>query len=276
MTMRKIGYYSAVYILLILSFAFLLVPIIWVFLASLTEPRQITSGSLWPGLRSLTLDSYTRTLGSADVRVHLRNSFVIASMTTIATLLIATLAAYSTSRFARISGASITVVVLSQMFPYVLLMIPFYQLALQFNALDSYASIVFTHVVVALPFSFWMLKSYFDNVPRDLDEAALIDGCNYISLLYRVILPCAAPGLVVVAFFAFVSSWGEYMFASILSQSKQTATITVLLQGYISGRRIEWGLVSASTILSIAPTVILFALTQRWLVAGLMSGAVKE
>lgn len=158
MTMRKIGYYSAVYILLILSFAFLLVPIIWVFLASLTEPRQITSGSLWPGLRSLTLDSYRRTLGSADVRIHLRNSFVIASMTTIATLLIATLAAYSTSRFARISGAS----------------------------------------------------------------------------------------------------------------------ITVLLQGYISGRRIEWGLVSASTILSIAPTVILFALTQRWLVAGLMSGAVKE
>jgi ABC-type glycerol-3-phosphate transport system permease component len=120
-----------------------------------------------------------------------------------------------------------------------------------------------------------MLKGYFDNIPMDLDEAARIDGCNIAQRLLYVVLPVAAPGIMVAAFFSFVVSWGDFLIVSIITQSQRTATVTLIIQRLSSALLIRWGQVAAATVLTIVPTIILFFFVQNRLVAGLTAGAVK-
>ncbi|HHV62469.1 MAG TPA: carbohydrate ABC transporter permease [Firmicutes bacterium] len=264
------------YIILIAYFTFLLLPILWVTYSSFKDASVINSSMIWPGFKHLTVMNYIRTISLADFPRVILNTLIIALGTTVLTVTIATLAAYSASRIQFLSKASLLTVVSSQMYPYVLVMIPFYMIMMRLGLVDKYIGIILTHTVIALPFSLWMLKGYFDRVPKNLDEAAYIDGCGHIKVLTRIILPISAPGLAVVAFFAFMVSWGDYLFVSILSQSKATTTLTILLQTFMVGRRIQWEILSTATVICIVPTIILFSIAQKWLVEGLMAGAVKE
>ena len=120
-----------------------------------------------------------------------------------------------------------------------------------------------------------MLTGYFEAIPRDLDEAAAIDGCSRMGVLFRIIYPIAMPGMVVSGFFAFVVSWGDYLFVSILSQSTETQTLPIGLQTFMSSLQVKWGLITAGTVIAIVPTIVFFTIVQRRLVAGLTAGAVK-
>jgi len=162
-----------------------------------------------------------------------------------------------------------------QFFPYVLILIPFYVLMSNLGLVDSHLGLILTHTSITLPFVLWMLTGYFNAIPRDLDQAALIDGCSRLGVLFRIIYPIAIPGMVVAGFFAFVVSWGDYLFVSILSQSQETQTLPVGLQTFMSSLQVKWGLITAGTVIAIVPTIVFFAIVQRRLVAGLTAGAVK-
>jgi ABC-type glycerol-3-phosphate transport system permease component len=140
---------------------------------------------------------------------------------------------------------------------------------------DSHIGLILTHTSITLPFALWMLTGYFKAIPQELDQAALIDGCSRLGVLFRIIYPVALPGLVVAGFFAFVVSWGDYLFVSILSQSNETQTLPIGLQAFMQSLQVRWGLITAGTVIAIVPTVLFFAAVQRRLVAGLTAGAVK-
>jgi ABC-type glycerol-3-phosphate transport system permease component len=165
---------------------------------------------------------------------------------------------------------------LPQFFPYVLVLVPFYVLMSNLSLVDTHIGLILTHTSITLPFALWMLTGYFNAIPRELDQAAAIDGCSRLAILFRILYPIALPGLVVAGFFAFVVSWGDYLFVSILSQSEATQTLPLGLQSFLQSLQVKWGLITAGTVIAIIPTVLFFAGVQRRLVAGLTAGAVKS
>jgi len=184
--------------------------------------------------------------------------------------------AYALSRFDfKGKNALIIGIFSTQMFPQVLLIIPMYLIIFNLLLLDKTIGVVLGQMVLVLPFQIWMLTGYFDNIPADIDESARIDGCGIFQRLIWVILPIAAPGIMVAAFFSFVVSWGDYLIVSIINQSQRTATVTLVIQRLSSALLIRWGQVAAATVLTIVPTVLLFSLVQNRLVEGLTAGAVK-
>jgi ABC-type glycerol-3-phosphate transport system permease component len=266
------------YALLFLYYGFFLIPILWLVLQSFKTNDAIFSGSLIPHWNDLTLSSYRDIWQSSagSIETFLKNSTIIAVSVTAVSLVVATLAAYGLSKY-RIWGRRGLLIVLltSQMFPGVLILVPFYTLILDFHLSNTYVGIILAHSILALPFCVWMLKSYMDAVPQALIEASLVDGCTKLSALMRVVLPTSLPGLAVAAFFAFIVSWGDYLFVSVISSSTSTATMPLYIYQISQSLISQWGQIAAGTVIIIIPVVILFALVQRWLVEGLFSGAVK-
>jgi multiple sugar transport system permease protein len=160
------------------------------------------------------------------------------------------------------------------MFPVVLLILPLFILFRQFGLLDTYVALIAGHATFTLPFAIWLMTSYIDGIPADLDHAAAIDGATRWQIMRLVILPLTLPGLVAVGIYLFISSWNEYLFALMLA-GQHVRTVTVALQSFIGENQIQWGLLMAGGTLVALPATILFLLTQRQLVGGLTGGAVK-
>jgi ABC-type glycerol-3-phosphate transport system permease component len=192
-------------------------------------------------------------------------------------VLFGSLGAYALSRFS-LRGKNLLMMstLLPQFFPYVLILIPFYVLMSNLGLVDTHIGLILTHTSITLPFAIWMLTGYFNAIPKELDQAALIDGCSRLGVLFRIIYPTALPGLVVAGFFAFVVSWGDYLFVSILSQSENTQTLPIALQSFMNSLQVKWGMIIAGTVVAILPTILFFSLVQRRLVAGLTAGAIKN
>jgi ABC-type glycerol-3-phosphate transport system permease component len=264
------------YLGLALFYIFLLLPIGWLMLSSLRTADSIQSGRLLPHWSELTFRNYVEAFQISNFTTFLANSFFIAVSVMMLVVFFGSLGAYALSRFA-LKGKSLFmgIALLPQFFPYVLVLIPFYVMMSNLNLVDSHLGLILTHTSITLPFALWMLTGYFNAIPRELDQAALIDGCSRLGVLFRIIYPVAIPGLVVAGFFAFVVSWGDYLFVSILSQSNATQTLPIGLQTFMSSLEVKWGLITAGTVIAIVPTVIFFAIVQRRLVAGLTAGAVK-
>jgi len=265
-----------IYAGLLVFYSFLLLPIIWLLLSSFRNTDSIQSGRLLPGWSEITVGNYIATFQISNFVTYLVNSFVIAFSVMVLTVLLGSLGAYALSRFT-LKGKRLFMMaaLLPQFFPYVLVLIPFYVLMSNLNLVDSHLGLILTHTSLTLPFALWMLTGYFNAIPKELDQAALIDGCSRLGVLFRILYPVAIPGLVVAGFFAFVVSWGDYLFVSILSQSDQTQTLPIGLQTFMSSLEVQWGLITAGTVLAIVPTVIFFSIVQRQLVSGLTAGAVK-
>jgi len=265
-----------IYAGLLVFYSFLLLPIIWLVLSSFRNTDSIQSGRLLPSWSEITAGNYMATFQISNFVTYLVNSFVIASSVMVLTVFLGSLGAYALSRFT-LKGKRLFMMaaLLPQFFPYVLVLIPFYVLMSNLNLVDSHIGLILTHTSLTLPFALWMLTGYFNAIPKELDQAALIDGCSRLGVLFRILYPVAVPGLVVAGFFAFVVSWGDYLFVSILSQSNQTQTLPIGLQTFMSSLEVQWGLITAGTVLAIVPTVIFFSIVQRQLVSGLTAGAVK-
>jgi ABC-type glycerol-3-phosphate transport system permease component len=261
---------------LFIFYAFLLLPIVWLVLSSFRNTDSIQSGRLLPYASELTVTNYVEAFRIANLTTFLVNSFVIAISVMFLVVFIGSLGAYALSRFnLRGKNTFMMLALMPQFFPYVLILIPFYILMTNIGLVDSHLGLILTHTSITLPFALWMLTGYFNAIPRDLDQAALIDGCSRLGVLFRIIYPIAIPGMVVAGFFAFVVSWGDYLFVSILSQSPETQTLPIGLQTFMSSLQVRWGLITAGTVIAIVPTILFFAIVQRRLVAGLTAGAVK-
>jgi ABC-type glycerol-3-phosphate transport system permease component len=268
---------TVIYTGLAVFYLCLLLPIAWLVLSSFRNSDSIQSGRLLPVWSELTFQNYIETFQISNFITYLVNSFVIAFSVMVLTVFLGSLGAYALSRF-NLKGKRLFMMaaLLPQFFPYVLVLIPFYILMSNLNLVDSHLGLILTHTSITLPFALWMLTGYFNAIPRELDQAALIDGCSRFGVLFRILYPVAIPGLVVAGFFAFVVSWGDYLFVSILSQSNQTQTLPIGLQTFMSSLQVRWGLITAGTVLAIIPTVVFFSIVQRRLVSGLTAGAVKS
>jgi multiple sugar transport system permease protein len=209
------------------------------------------------------------------------NSIIVSTTASVASVAVALLAAYSVSRY-RFRGRRVfSIVVLStQMFPGILFLLPLFVIFVnigQNTGIDLYGTrmgLIITYLTFTLPFAIWMLVGYLDTIPRDLDEAAKVDGNGPMGAFIRVVIPAAVPGIVAVLIYAFMTAWGEVLFASVLTDDS-TRTLAVGLQGYATQNNVYWNQIMAASLTVSVPVVVGFLLLQRYLVAGVTAGAVK-
>jgi ABC-type glycerol-3-phosphate transport system permease component len=224
-------------------------------------------------MENITLSNYEVVLSDARFRQLFVNSVIISFSTTALTLLVGILGAYSLSRFTYPGRKSLLIAFLAtKMLPPVLIIIPFFIMMWSLNLVNSYVGIILSHCVRALPLALWLLKGFFDDIPEALDEAARIDGCSHLSVLYHVIVPLAKPGIAVAAFYTFVTSWNDFLFVSVLSQNIATRTLPFGLYLFQSSNSINWGATLTAALLTAVPSIIFFALVQKYIVKGLASG----
>lgn len=273
----KIRNMIVAYIIIFISLCFFILPMIWVFYCSFRTQESIFTGKIIPALEGLTFNNYVKILSVTDFPRYFVNSIKISGLVTLISLIISIFGAYGLSRY-DIKGKKIIILGIfsTQMFPQVLMLIPLFLVVFSLNLMDTILGIVLTQLILVLPFCLWMLKGYFDTIPTDLDNAAKIDGGNLIQQLIYVILPIAEPGIMVVAFYSFVVSWSDYLIVSVISQSQNTATLTLIISRLSSSLLIRWGQVCAVATLTIVPTLILFTFVQKRLIEGLTAGALKE
>jgi multiple sugar transport system permease protein len=260
-------------IILILGFA--LLPWFWMMLSSIRPDAELTHSpiALWP--HQLTLIHHIDLLKRTSFAQNLRDSLIVACGAVTLGLTLALPAAYAFSRF-RFRGRNWlrTQFLVINMFPVVMLILPLFVLMRDFGLLDTYFALIAGHATFTLPFAIWLLTSYVDGIPQELDQAAMIDGATRMQAMLLVVLPLAMPGVVAVGIYLFITSWNEYLFALMMT-GHNVRTVTVALQLFIGENQIQWGLLMAGGTLVALPATILFLFAQRRLVGGLTGGAVK-
>ncbi|WP_441247661.1 carbohydrate ABC transporter permease [Kitasatospora sp. McL0602] len=267
-------------IFLTLLSVFTLTPL-FVMVSSSLKPLQDVQGPFHWIPSTLTLQPYLDIWTTVPLAKYFTNSLIVSVGATALSVLIAIFAAYAVSRYRFRGRKAFTVTVLStQMFPGILFLLPLFLLFVNIGnstgvaLLGSRGGLILTYLTFSLPFSIWMLAGYFDSIPRDLDEAASVDGCGPLHTLVRIIVPAAVPGIVAVGVYAFITAWGEVLFASVMTNAT-TRTLAVGLQGYATQNDVYWNQVMAASLVVSVPVVAGFLLLQRYLVAGLTAGAVK-
>lgn len=265
-------------VILLLALAFFLFPVLWMFITSFKSQPEFFS---YPPVffpKQVDLRNYIGAMvpppdGRGGFK-SLGDSLIVASSTTIISLLTGSLAAYSLARF-QTGGDNLSFWILStRMFPPVASALPLFFIFQRLKMLDTYPVLIVANTIFNLSFVIWMLKGFFEDLPAELEEAALIDGCTTFGAFWRVALPLIAPGLVATALFAFIFTWNEFMFAMLLTR-RNIRTLTVLVPSLVGGHEILWGQIAASGVIAIIPCVALALLLQRYLVRGLTLGAVK-
>jgi ABC-type glycerol-3-phosphate transport system permease component len=206
----------------------------------------------------------------------MRNSLIVAGGTMAITVILSTLAAYGLYRL-RFPGRKVLfrIILITYAFPGVLLLVPMYNMMSKLGLVDRLHALIIVDVTLAAPFAVWMLQAFFQTIPQELEEAAALDGATRLGILVRIMLPLAAPGVASIAIFAFISSWTEYVFASILIISEAHRTVPVGLAGIIGQYQVDWGLLLAGATATALPVLVLFGLVGRNFVEGLTAGAVK-
>jgi multiple sugar transport system permease protein len=260
---------------LALILAFGLLPWIWMMLSALRPSADWTHLPLRLLPSRVTVAHVAELLAETSFLGNLLNSLVVAAGTLAFGLALAVPAAYAFSRFRFRGRKSFRVLFLVvNMFPVVLLILPLFIIFRWLHLLDTYPALILADATFALPFAVWLLSGYMESIPRDLDEAAMIDGATRLQTMRLVIMPLALPGIVAVGIYLFIASWNEYLFALMLS-GERVRTVTVALQMFIGENEVQWGLLTAGGTLVALPVVLLFLAVQRHLVSGLTGGAVK-
>ena len=204
------------------------------------------------------------------------NSYVVGLSVTALTILVAVLAAYAFSRYEFALRQPLKVIIIGvQAIPPITLIIPLFGVVIALHLYNSYEGLIFTYLVFTLPYSVIMMTAYFNSLPRELDEAARIDGAGTMRTLFRILLPLSRPGLVAVGFYAFMISWNEYLFALTLTQTNNMRTVPVGLELLMGQYNYQWNQIMAMSVLGCLPVVILFLIFQRHFVGGLSAGSVK-
>jgi multiple sugar transport system permease protein len=268
------------YVVITVLTVFTVIPV-YVMVISGLKPLKDVQGafSWWPS--TLTIQPYIDMWQTVPLASYFVNSVIVATSATVLSLIIAIFASYAISRY-NFRGRSLfsTTVLSTQMLPGVLFLLPLFLIFVNINTnfgiqlVGTRLGLVITYLTFSLPFSIWMLAGYFDGIPRELDEAAKVDGCGPMRALIKVILPAARPGLVAVAIYSFMTSWGEVLFASVMT-TDANRTLAVGLQLYSTQTNVYWNQIMAASVVVSIPIVIGFLLLQKNFVAGLTAGAVK-
>jgi len=222
-----------------------------------------------------TLKNYVDILNTSPLVDYALNSLIVASLNTLLCLIVGSMAAYGLARFKFRGADNLAFWILSiRMMPPVAAIIPIYILMKNLRLLDTPWCLVITYLTFNLPFVVWMMKGFFEEIPREIEESALIDGCSDFSVFFRIALPLVAPGLAATAIMVFIFSWNEFLFALILTGTK-AVTLPVGIIGYMKETGINWGYMTAGGILALIPVIVFMVLVQKHLVKGLTLGALK-
>ena len=273
---KKLLRNAFLHIFLIVATFFILFPFFWMLRTSFTPEREMFVVPLHYLPTNPTLNHYIQLPQVSPVFRLFLNSSIVAISTAIIALLIAIFAGYGFTRL-RFRGTDqlLLLILVANMIPTCLLVIPYYILQRDLHIINTYQGLIIAYVAYTLPFATWMLTGYFRSIPRDLEDAAFTDGCTRIEALFKVVLPLAAPGIIAAAIFAFITGWTEFLLAYTLMSGEHMQTATGGLALMITRFSIEWGLVSAMSVLIVIPVLVLFAFLQKYLVVGLTRGAVK-
>ncbi len=234
----------------------------------------------WPAEWSIdnfaTVVSATSAQGEWLFGRQLLNSVVIAIATTVLGIFLATTAAYAFSRF-RFPGrkTGLMAFLVSQMFPGVLMMVPLYMIMQALGLLNAALGLIIVYATTAIPFCVWMLKGYFDTIPKDLEESAIMDGASQFKIFWRIILPLSMPAVAVTGLFSFMTAWNEFVLAFTFMEEPTSFTLPVTIYNYVGEQSVEWGKFAAASIIVSVPVMVLFFALQKYLVGGLTAGGVK-
>jgi len=239
-----------------------------------SRAEALSSVRLFP--REIHFENFVYVITKTNYSRNLLNSFVAASTATISCVVLASLGGYTISRFrSRFFTFYSFFLLVIQMFPLILFLIPLFIIFNTFNLIDTLGSVILSYTAINLPFSIWMLKGFFDTIPFELEQSAMIDGCSQFKCYRLIVLPVAMPGITTVAIFTFINSWNDYLLASIFLRADAAKTLTVGLRTFVQQFTTDWGyLMAASTIASV-PTLIFLVVAQKYLIRGLMSGSMK-
>jgi multiple sugar transport system permease protein len=252
------------------------IPIYWMAATSLKKDREIYGYEATLIPQQPTLSNYARIFQETPYLLFLRNSVIVAVGSTLLSIVIACLGAYAIARL-NFPGRALLArgLVVTYLVPASLLFIPLFAMMSALRLTDTLHGLILAYLGADVPFCTWLLMGYFASIPVELEEAALVDGCNRISALVRIVLPLALPAIVVVIFFSFTRSWNEFLYAHVFTSTNQARTITTGLAIFMNEDVFFWGPLMASTILSALPPVVMFLLLQRGVVKGLTLGGVK-
>ena len=268
---------GAQYVALAAYMVFLGFPLFYLLMASLKSTQQLASLDVWIFPRSLHWSNFTEALASQGIVRATANTAVVSLITTLVVTVVALPAAYAMARFrGRLRMIGTGYILVSQVFPVILIIIPLFLILRTINLNDSLLGLTLVYVTFCLPFALWMLQGFVAAVPVSLEEAAAVDGATRFTMLRTVVFPLLVPGTVATAMFTFVSAWNEFFFALVLLQSPENFTLSRSLALFVGAEgQVRLGPLAAGAVLASIPSLVFFAVLQRRLTGGLLSGAVK-
>jgi multiple sugar transport system permease protein len=264
------------YAVVVVVLGIVIVPFLWVFLASFRPNSELIQQGIGINFDTLTLDNYRDLQQAAQYFTYLANSAIVAVSSMVVSITLALLAAYSVYR-TRYPGRRplYLALIITYVFPGVVLLIPLYQLMGKVGLINNLLSLVIVNVTFTAPFSVWLMRGFFGAIPAGIEEAAAIDGAGRMRILFSIVLPLTAPGIAAAAIFSFVWSWTEYMFASAFIVDEGKKTLPVGLGAFIQQYNIDWGILTAAAVATAVPVIVVFAFIGRYFVEGLTAGAEK-
>lgn len=274
--MKNTKSYIIIYLIIFLFIAISLYPILRVLTISLRPGDNLLNESLRIIPKDASFENYVKLFTEKPFLIWIRNSVLVTIVVTILGVVLASLAGYSFSRF-RFPGrkAGLLGLLVTQMFPATMLLLPLFIMISKLNLINSFLGLIIMYSASALPFCIWLMKGYYDTIPFSLEESAMMDGANKFFAFRKIILPLAAPALVITALFSFMTAWNEYVVAAQVLWYDDMFTIPLGLKSLQGNMTTEWGMYAAGALLISIPVIILFLVLSKWLVSGLTLGSVK-
>ncbi|MBB3944547.1 multiple sugar transport system permease protein [Rhizobium skierniewicense] len=251
-------------------------PALWILFTSLKSEAELTAKPITWIPHAPTLQNYMQAFSDQPLHVFLFNSFMVALLSTALTLLVSVLAAYALARLnLAYRGLILSLIIAVSTFPLVTLLVPLFEIMRALNLLNSWTALVLPYTVLSLPVCTLMLVSFFEGIPRDLENAAMIDGCTRMGALFKIVVPLCAPGVFTAGILAFVNAWDEFLLALSFNSNPALRTLPVGIQLYQGEFAFPWPVISAALVVGIVPVAILIVIFQERVVSGLTAGGIK-
>lgn len=275
-TVRTVGKYALVYGLGMFFVLFSTLPLLWGISTALKIPSEVYAFPPTWIPKTLTFENFISVVQNQNLIRAFFNTLIIASGTTAVALVVGVLGGYGFARY-KFPGRNglLWAVLFTKLFPRVVVIVPFFVTLRNLQMMNSYQGLILVYLMVTFPVAIWLLKGFFDKIPVEIEEAAVIDGCNLPQLLWHVILPMSRPALVAVAMYSFILAWNEFLFALVFTNGLERRPLSIALAFFIDENGIRWGELMAASVVMSLPAVIVFTFAQKLLVRGLSDGAVK-